>query len=216
MSAAAALYLKLTTPSGNVIAGESRAAKFKGLIELEDWKWSLARRKTDKSNPTRAGDVDRAEPSVLRFSKLMDRSTTAMLSHMRLGSLLKAELTLEDASEDQAFSLILHMTNVRIIDYSFDIRAPESQAEAHVDEDWTLDYETIKFDFTPDGKKGRTDVTFRREADASTDKPGGTTDKILSMARNLEVGQLDELWKQLKEDAEKRRLNPGVKATSEE
>jgi type VI secretion system Hcp family effector len=196
MSAAAVLYLKLTAPGGEAIAGEVRVAAFKDQIEIGDWRWQLRH----KDNTTRA------EPTVLQFGKIMDRATTAMLLHMRKGTRLAAEITVHDSAEDNAFKLILRLKDVRITDYGFDIKASEDQAEGHVEEEWTFDYATIEFEFASQQDKGSAKVQLQRPAGASMEAPGGLKEKMLKMAGGLSVGQLDELWEALKRDADQRRM----------
>lgn len=230
----AALYLRLTTPSGSVIAGDSTNAKFKGWIALENWRFNVALDEGDNSTNAKEasagkpGKPGRSVPSVLSFSKLMDRSTTAMLTHIRWGTKLKAEIVLEDSwalqrgaaakelQTDQQFHLTIELTDARLTSYSVDLSAPSDQAEAFAEEDWTLDYSKITFDTLAATKKdakgvkegekpGRVKVTLERPPDASTDEPDDQVGRLFKMAGKLEVGQLTDLWQKLQKEAERRQ-----------
>jgi type VI secretion system Hcp family effector len=200
MTTAADLYLELTGPNGR-INGESRVVGFQDQIEVIDWKWQLRHRDSTSA----------AEPTVFQFSKIMDRASTTMLGHMQKGTQLTADITVQDSSIDNPFILVIHLEDVRVIDYGFNIKVADDQKEGRVEEDWTFDYAKIKFQYkTQDdkgsGRKGTATVEMERPAGASTDSPSGMIEKIMTMSRGLQVGQLEELWKNLEREATRRRL----------
>jgi type VI secretion system Hcp family effector len=200
MTTAADLYLELTGPNGR-INGESRVVGFQDQIEVIDWKWQLRHRDSTSA----------AEPTVFQFSKIMDRASTTMLGHMQKGTQLTAAFTVQDASIDNPFILVIHLEDVRIRKYGFNIKVADDQKEGHVEEDWEFDYAAIKFEYKTQhdkggGRKGAADVRIERPADASDDSPSGPIEKIMTLSRGLKVGQLEDLWKKLQIEANKRRL----------
>jgi type VI protein secretion system component Hcp len=207
MSTAADLFLKLLNPNLVLIKGDSRAGGFWNQIEIDSWDWKLAHRE----------NTEQAEPSVLGFSKLMDNATTTMLTHMAAGDKLSAEIALIDLSDLSSsggkfdgtqYQLTVHLKGVRIIRYSFEIESAEGDTESEIKENWTFDYDTVEFRFSPGGRRGQKLVKLTRPTGASKETPGGLLEKVRRLASGglrdgeLQVGQLEKLFEALKKEAE--------------
>jgi type VI protein secretion system component Hcp len=76
MSSGARLYMDFMTSH---VGGEAADREYLGQIELTSWDWDFKRNKekTEDSSDSEAGR--KAEPSVLRFSKSMDKSSPQLL-----------------------------------------------------------------------------------------------------------------------------------------
>lgn len=201
MSANAKLYLKLIGSSSGWIKGESRDAVFPDQIELDDWKWSLNPADKDGGSPV---------PSLLRLGKLMDRSTTAMLSAMRNGESLTAVISLEEASRQQ-FRLIVTLEYVYITEYSFNAKSEDKNSE--ISEDWVLDYESIRFDHRSHAKEGMSTVQMLRPPGASQDAPSGVKEQLIKLALTLPAdSKLSDIWRDIESAWEQRAITMAADA----
>jgi len=195
MAEAAKLHLKLETVTGIAVDGESEIAGFEKQIELLDWSWNLSREHAAKSGVMDAWKPERSGKSVagnpegtvvpepFRFSKRMDRSTTAMLSALTKGTLMKAEVTLTEtiskaASRNDGFHMVVFLDSVRVIEYSLDGDVDDSFGE--LKEKWTFNFEKLRFRYRKPGGAGVIDVDLRR-------KPGDSTEVSNREATDEEI-----------------------------
>ena len=210
MSNVASLFLLLTTGAPGAgekkILGEATDAEYRHQIEVHSWSWDLTR-SSESTELTRIGSrvpppPNSVVPSVLKFDKTMCRATSGMLAAMRTGELLTAVFALEEDSTPD-FLLKLTLKRVRILEYELDIDGSE------VKESWKLNYEEIRFDYSPNYKEGALTVNLTRHAGASTDAPSGETPetKIRALAGKMEPAELRPLLKSLEADLNK----PGVR-----
>jgi len=206
MSNVASLFLLLTTgepgPGEKKILGEATDAEYRHQIEVQGWTWDLSR-SSESTELTRIGSripppPNSVEPSILTFDKTMCRATSGMLAAMKTGELLTAVFSLEEDSEPD-FLLQLTLKRVRIQKYELDIDGPE------VKESWELNYEEMRFDYSPNYKEGKLTVGLKRHAGASNHAPTGETTetKIRALARKLEPAELRPLLKSLEADMNK-------------
>jgi len=205
------IFLKLTSPSTGVIKGECTADEYEEWIELDSWNWSMARAKDEDAT---------AEPSLLTISKLMDKSSTAMLAAMLKGEQLRARLVVDDGSDDVLFELALALEHVVIKDYSFNTQIGDKGAT--VDEEWVLDYRWITFEHQPDAKTGVKSVKLTRPLNAESGKPSGVQEgelrKIgMEMLKSGEftVTNLNKLWADMIRTYEEEKNRPDGKALAQ-
>ncbi|QHJ00985.1 hypothetical protein GT347_25140 [Xylophilus rhododendri] len=186
MAENARLFLMLTAPSG-AIKGESLVAGKRDWIEIDDWNWKL-----DPSS--NKDDPEAIRPSVLSFTKTMDRSTTAMLSAMRNGTELSASIQMEDASL-RLFDLRVRLDKVRILSYEMSTQISEKRLA--VDETWTFDYDTLLLEYQPDLKSGAMQVRLTRPPGSSTERPDDTERKFKELSQDMSVQDLARVWAQM-------------------
>lgn len=158
MTQRARLYMS-AVGDGGPIAGESRVPAMRDWIELEDWQWQL--------------DADGAagrqpEPSVLSFSKRMDRASAALLSAMDRGMPMTVTLCMEDAAQE-LLSLTIKLRQARVTRYGLELR--DEDAAVSLVESWELDYRDAEFLYREDRRSGVTTTTMTRLAGASTASP---------------------------------------------
>ena len=204
------IFLKLTSAKTGVIKGECTADEFEDWIELDSWNWSLNRAKDEDAI---------GEPSQLSVSKLMDRATTAMLLAMESGEQLRARLVVDDASVDVGFELEVALEHVTIKDYKFNTQV--SDKGATVDEEWTLDYRWITFDFTPDAKSGVKSVKLTRPLGATSGKAERKDEELkklgMEMLRSGEYKreELTKIWDDLIKAHEEEKNRPDGKSLAQ-
>ncbi|MFX1678582.1 type VI secretion system tube protein Hcp [Mitsuaria sp. CC2] len=158
MTQRARLYMS-AVGDGGPIAGESRVPAMKDWIELDDWQWAL--------------DADGAagrqpEPSVLSFTKRMDRASAALLSAMDRGMPMTVTLCMEDAAQE-LLSLSIKLRQARVTRYALELR--DEDAAVSLVESWELDYREAEFLYREDRRSGVTTTTVTRMAGASTASP---------------------------------------------
>ncbi|MBV8503121.1 MAG: type VI secretion system tube protein Hcp [Paucibacter sp.] len=206
MSENSRIFMHLTSPSAGVIKGECTVDEYEEWIELDTWDWNLGRAKVEDAVP---------EPSLLSVSKLMDKSTTAMLTAMLKGEPLKATLTVDDGSVDMLFELSIEIEGLTIKDYN--VQTAISDKGATVDEDWVFDYRTITFKHQIDPKSGTKTVKLTRPQGASTDVPAGNKKAefkkvgLQLLATGMSQRDLKELWEELVKAHEEERNRPDGK-----
>lgn len=204
------IFLKLTSTKTGVIKGECSVDEFEDWIELDSWNWTMARAKDEDAV---------GEPSQLTISKIMDRSTTAMLKAMDDGEQLRAHMVVDDASVDLQFELELSLEHVTIKDYKLTTQITEKGAT--VDEEWTLDYRWITFDFKPDAKSGVRSVKLTRPLGATSGKAEKKDDELkklgLEMLRSGEYKreELDKLWEDIIKLHEEEKNRPDGKSLAQ-
>lgn len=216
MAEAAPVFMKVTRKAGNTpIRGESKVRignqkDYRDWIEFDDWRWEL--RSHDRNDEDGTGDAALLgetrqlapgkkaappaviEPSVLGLSKLMDGSSTELLSAMLTGELLKIEIAVEDYSPD-LFDLTLTLDDARIV--NCDVSARVGEKDVSISEEWEIDYASITFDYRLDLKTKSAPVTLKRHANASRDAPARKESQLLALAREFDRSKLDEIWKQI-------------------
>ena len=193
MSENSRIFMHLTSPSTGWIKGECTVDEYEEWIELDTWSWNLGRAKVEDAV---------AEPSLLSITKLMDRSTTAMLAAMLKGEKLKAKLAVDDGSVDMLFELSVEIEDLTIKDYN--IQTAVSEKGATVDEDWVFDYRTITFKHQIDARSGTKTVKLERPQGASTDVPSNNKKaefkKVgleMMKATSMSKSDLQEIWDDL-------------------
>lgn len=204
------LYMKLSGPTGTM-AGESLVAERKGWIELDNYSWNLGRK---------SGAIDTPEPSIFSFSKVMDRSTTSMLSAMQKGDQLQAEIVIDDDMEGKSglgmFELTIRLQHVVIKRYGFNVDIDVDDLGGKVTEKWDFDYRWITFEYQAHGRAGVKVIKLHRPLDASGDSPtkGESEQEFREAARKIyvdsdnNIGKLDDLWKRIRKEIETSKGNP--------
>jgi len=207
MSENSRIFMHLTSPSTGWIKGECTVDEYEEWIELDSWSWNLGRAK----NEAVVG-----EPSLLSITKLMDKSTTAMLAAMSKGEKLHAMLAVDDASVDMMFELTVELVDLTIKEY--DVQTAISDKGATVDEDWVFDYRTITFKHRPDLKSGTKIAKLERPQGASTEVPG-TAKKaefkkigLELLGGGMNVQDLKAVWEELVKAHEEEKNRPDGKA----
>ncbi len=212
MAENAKLHMKLETVTGVAVEGESEIAGFEKQIELMSWGWSLSREHEgatsvmDKWQPDKAvagNSLGTVVPEPFRFSKRMDRSTTAMLGALTTGILMKAEITLTEtlakaANRNDGFHMVVYLDNVRVLDYSLSGEVGDSSGE--LEEDWIFNYEKLRFRYRKPGGAGVMDIDLRRKPSDSTDvsaKASSDEDVVLRYAKQHK-GKPDTIFGLLK------------------
>ncbi|MBV8605551.1 MAG: type VI secretion system tube protein Hcp [Pelomonas sp.] len=190
MTAFTRLYMHLEVAgTGAPIAGEAADIDFMRKIVLSSVNWTIKR--ADEKTRTAARSLARAEPEVLEISKPMDKASTQMLTQLNAGNKLKAIVSLASATES-SFLLTITLTNARIIEYKLSVKDGEKGGE--VEEDWTLNYDSIAFAYKTEAPPGGTAKTLssshQRHPTASTEKSASGADKVLSAYS--ELGSLEE------------------------
>jgi type VI protein secretion system component Hcp len=174
MSSVARLFLAI-----NGVTGESVDDSFKGKIELDDWSWDLKRKEKQEDTEARHG---RYEPSELKISKSMDKSSTPLMNKLKSGEQFMATLTLIEDS-DHPFELSAHLVNARVTDYS--LKGKDESMKAGLEEDWTINYDKIHFEHTwepvRNSSKTVTSSSLWRRPDAST----GGSDAIKKLVESF-------------------------------
>ncbi|MBT9500364.1 MAG: type VI secretion system tube protein Hcp [Burkholderiaceae bacterium] len=217
--------MKLTAAGSREIKGESEAEGFEGQIEVDDWSWEIATTtgmKVDKPSQSPRFDdanlrssrplpVTESEtttlPSVFRFSKMMDRSSTALMYAMTSGELLTAVVSMEESSTAE-FEIEITLTQVRVTHY--EVNGKNDKASGEIEEKWHLNYSDINFDYLPTAlkDKGKLSVKLTRPAGASTDAPKSKEDQILELAGKFELPALERLWDDMKKRAGQPKPKP--------
>lgn len=197
MSSVAKLFL-LLTHGGSPIAGESQTKGYEKQIEIEDWSWNIRRAKDSGRNAP-----DKAEPSVLSFTKYMDRATTAMLAAAKTGDKLEAVFVLDEQTPG-SFLLRLTLKGVQVIKYDMKLKLDKSSAT--IEEDWDFNYDTIEIDFYPPGTKpgmrgAVTTARAKRSPGASTASAGES--KLIELAGQISFAELEQLRPKMEEAAKK-------------
>lgn len=225
MANTAKLFMKLTAAGSREIKGESEAEGFEGQIEVDDWSWEVATRtskkvdkapqspKFDDANlrssrpPPVAESETKTEPSVFKFSKMMDRSSTALMYAMTSGELLTAVVSMEESSTAE-FEIEITLTQVRVTYY--EVTGKNDKASGEIEEKWHLNYSDITFDYLPSvlKDKGKLSVKLTRPAGASTDAPRSKEDELLELAGKFELPALEALWEGMKKKAAQPKAKP--------
>lgn len=224
MGKSAPVFMKVTRKAGGtLIKGDSKVRMgnqkdYREWIELDDWRWDL--RSHDRNDED--GSADAAllggtrhatpgkkaapaaviEPSLLSLSKLMDSSSTELLSAMLTGELLTVVIAVEDYSPD-LFDLTLTLEDARIASYEVSSRVEDM--DVSISEDWEIDYESITFDYRLDVKTKSAPVTLKRHANASRAAPEKKEKQLLTLARDFDRAKLDEIWAKIVKEADERR-----------
>jgi type VI secretion system Hcp family effector len=143
--AVADLYLLLTSQDKSPVKGEVKTKNFENQIELTDWKWSLT---------VEGGGLDaqkgqthgRPEPTVLEFSKPLDRSSTVLMKALRTSYVFpEAKISLVH-NIAEGMSVFVTLQQVRVIDYKMSIRSGDKTVE--MEEEWIVDYEKVKIEYS--------------------------------------------------------------------
>jgi type VI protein secretion system component Hcp len=198
----ARLFMLLSDPSGP-IKGESRVVGREDWIELNDWNWEL--------EPARNKDDAKAvRPSVLSFTKIMDRATTAMLTAMRKGTVLSASIRMEEDASLDMFDLNVQLDKVRVL--SYDVSTQPGDTRLEVVETWTFDYDSLSLQYKPDAKSGTMAVQLTRPAGSSTESSHGKARKFEELSEDMSVQDLALIWQRMEEV---RKNSPDVKKALE-
>ena len=206
MSENSRIFMHLTSPSTDWIKGECTVDEYEEWIELDSWDWNLGRAKTEDAVP---------EPSLLSVSKLMDRSSTAMLAAMLKGEKLKAKLVVDDGSVDMLFELSMELEDLAIKDYN--VQTSINEKGATVDEDWVFDYRYITFKHQIDPRSGTKTVKLERPQGASSDVPSGNKKAEFKkvglelLSADMSVRDLKEIWDELIKSHEEEKNRPNAK-----
>jgi len=130
------LFMELIADGGSKVSGESEVDGYAGLIELDDWSWSLHWEAA--SGDERAGIA----PTTFTFAKGPDRSSTVMMKALVSGKpFTKAIVHFVDFLHTR-FELHVEFTEFRIVSYS--LSGSIGNAEASMSETWEADFNQIK------------------------------------------------------------------------
>lgn len=183
MTQRARLYMS-AVGDGGPIAGESRVPAMRDWIELEDWQWQLDADGAAGRHP---------EPSVLSFSKRMDRASAVLLSAMDRGMPLTVTVCMEDAAQE-LLSLSIKLRQARLTRYSLSLNHEE--ASLSLMENWELDYREAEFLYREDRRSGVTSTTMTRLAGASkqTDTADPSPTPPAPAPREFALRDLEAVW----------------------
>ena len=192
--AVAAQYLEIVDREGLPILGESEGHDYVDSIDITGWEWNVTDSSATKSdtssgsgNGATAGSAKASaggaevgiDPAQFTFRKVVDASTTRLMTAMYRGEVLQqATFTLLEEvvsvknERRGAFRLHVVLENAIVVGYQLDGRASEFRVD--LDETWTLNYSKIsflyetermnaEFDRTPGSKSrgsGKRDPTF--------------------------------------------------------
>lgn len=189
--------------------GEATDEEFAGQILLDGFSWSMDY-VVDKAKEGSTvasqrggglGEVERGRPEPGKFDieKAMDRSSTAMLTHLKKGTKLTVTISLA-AHAHSTFKLAIKLTAARIIDYTIDGKDGDKSGE--IDERWTFTYEQIDFthqpEVGPNEKAGVMTSTHKRSANVKDQKATGVA-SVLSAYTSLSASEQKQAGKDLKD-----------------
>ncbi|MEO7336012.1 MAG: type VI secretion system tube protein Hcp [Caldimonas sp.] len=220
MSAVANVLMKIELADGKTVDGESTIVGHEGWIELDDWKWEIKFEKPESGKGLGGGVGMVAVPSPLTFSKLMDRASTGMLKEMASVNEMTVRMWMADVS-DQPFRLEITIKRARFSEY--EAKFNNNEKSVSVDEEWTLDYRTIKFAYFLGDRPGP-EVELKRPAWASPGKAKGdegSKEEVIKFIRaqfdlNKSDSALDDLWNAMKAEAKTKRNSPDVDASGKQ
>jgi type VI protein secretion system component Hcp len=204
----AAHYLQFVDQHGEEIKGESEGHKHDYWIDVTSWNWdvsdeSLKNSGTAKDTTARGATSGAArasagggevgiQPSLLTFTKSVDRSTTRLLLAMDEGHVLqKATITLLEELLDvnrkyrEAFRLDVVLEDVKIVSYRLSVRASEHRVD--LEETWGLNYTTIKFDYV---SAGGMNAKFDRPP--GSEKGGAARSEVDPVQQQKRIAELEQ------------------------
>ncbi|WKB55664.1 type VI secretion system tube protein Hcp [Eleftheria terrae] len=189
--------MSVVSESAGNIQGESQVPAMRGWIDVEDWQWSLRA----------SGDAGRhPEPSVFTVSKRMDRASTALLSTMDQGSAMTVVLCMEESSQDM-MSLTIRLEQARFTSYRLDLENDDSSAG--VVEEWDIDYRQASFEYRADRQSGAITTSVVRLAGASVEAPDAPQRRLVQLAGQLSVRDLEAVWTDMLDESRRRTGQPG-------
>jgi type VI protein secretion system component Hcp len=204
----AAHYLQFVDQHGEAIKGESEGHKHDEWIDVNGWDWDATDESQKKSGATKdtpvkgaasgaartsagAGDVG-IQPSLLTFTKSVDRSTTRLMLAMDEGHVLqKATITLLEELLDvnrkyrESFRLDVVLEQVKIVSYRLSVRASEHRVD--MEETWGLNYTRIKFDYV---SAGGMNAEFTRPP--GSDKGGAAKPEVDTVQMQKQLAELQQ------------------------
>ncbi len=151
------LYLLLKDDVGAAIEGDVTAEGFVGQIDLNNWGWNLKLLDDEDSQ-------GKSNPSVLKFSKPVDRSSTRLMRALHDRTVLQeAQVTMAQRialptaqggrSEPAVHKpLRLVFKHVLVIDYALKVTSNDKAVE--MAEDWTFDYRQMEVHYTGPERRG--------------------------------------------------------------
>lgn len=142
--AVADLYLLLTSQDKSPVKGEVKTKGYENQIELTDWKWSLS--VDDGLDAQKGLTHGRPEPTVLEFSKPLDRASTVLMKALRTSYIFpEAKISLVH-NIAEGMSVFVTLQQVRVIDYKMSVRSTDKIVE--MGEEWVVDYEKVKIEYS--------------------------------------------------------------------
>lgn len=192
-----AQYLELIDQSTKRVDGEAEAEGYVGMIEIDSWNWQIQDKEINEGGRG-TGQGSRIEPSVFKFAKGPDRSTTRLIQAMHNGEVFaKASFTLleELAGSKQAtggeFHLVIELLDVTVQHYGLSVNSGD--AEVSLEESWEFSYRLVRFKYD----QGALQVDLIRPPGASVESAGSKVDDLAKQAKALDTKQRQELIKRL-------------------
>jgi type VI protein secretion system component Hcp len=151
------LYLLVKDDVGAAIEGDVTADGFVGQIDLNNWGWALKLLSDEDSQ-------GKSNPSVLKFSKPVDRSSTRLMRALHDRTVLQeAQVTMAQrvalpTSTGGRGETALHkplrlvFKHILVIDYSLSVSSSDKAVE--MEEDWTFDYRQMEVHYIGPERRG--------------------------------------------------------------
>jgi type VI protein secretion system component Hcp len=160
--AIAAHYLEIIDRENLPVEGESEGHDHEDEIDIRGWNWDVTDQSAAKigaseeqgsadSSKASTGDAEvGVEPSIFKFSKAVDSSTTRLMRAMHRGEVLKmATFTLLEelvgVKQEHRGAFRLHVVLENVIVVSYHLRGSSAEHRVDLDEDWELSYAKITF-----------------------------------------------------------------------
>jgi type VI protein secretion system component Hcp len=151
------LYLLLKDDVGAAIEGDVIADGFAGQIDLNNWGWNLKLLDDEDSQ-------GKSNPSLLKFSKPVDRSSTRLMRALHDRTVLQeAQVTMAQrialpTSSGGRGDPVVHkplrlvFKHILVIDYALKVTSSDKAVE--MSEDWTFDYRQMEVHYTGPERRG--------------------------------------------------------------
>jgi len=210
---AASHFLNILDASGQPVLGESdgqqlygEAAQHVGDIDVTGWDWDVS---DHSANPASAaakptgragaaapapaaaatGDIEQGVvPGTLTFRKVVDRSTTRLMSAMNSGEIMQSAtfVILEEMLDSHdvrggAFRLNVVLDKPVVVGYSLSGSASDFRVE--LDETWELSYSKITFAY----ESAKVYADFDRKPGSSTGRKAETDRDFLAVLKKLGI-----------------------------
>ena len=131
------------------VEGEAKDDKHKGWIDVLSWSWGMSQSGTMHMGG--GGGAGKVNVTDLSFTKFIDKSTADIMIHNASGKHYpKANMVVRKAGDKPLEYLKIEMKNVLISSIS----TGGSGGEDRLTENVTLNFETVKVEYTPQKKDG--------------------------------------------------------------
>ena len=135
------------------VEGEAKDDKHKGWIDVLSWSWGMSQSGTMHMGG--GGGAGKVNVQDLSFTKYIDKSTADIMIHNASGKHYpKADVVVRKAGDKPLEYLKIQMKNVLISSIS----TGGSGGEDRLTENVTLNFETVKVEYTPQKADGSGDA----------------------------------------------------------